>query len=185
MKPLTREELPTLPNNAHAIEWPWMLDGVVYKTHGVGFGHESFGPADVPYLKEVVAWLELANGLSSPPPVESEFVPPPGEFSGCRCANCPEKQTPKRKCGCCEDRRLSDKYPESEDEMGSNDEPPTPLASRELPTIDSLGVLRLIHAIVDDWDSDRNAESDLALREIVNILAEPCVAEALKIGEAG
>jgi len=67
MKPLTREELPTLPNNAHAIEWPWVLDGVVYKTHGVGFGHESFGPADVPYLKEVAAWLETANGLSSPP----------------------------------------------------------------------------------------------------------------------
>jgi len=43
---------------------------------------------------------------------QEEFVPPPGEFSGCRCPNCPEKQTPRRKCACCEDRRISDKYPD-------------------------------------------------------------------------
>lgn len=43
-----------------------------------------------------------------------EFVPPPGEFSGCRCPDCPEKQTPKRVCFCCTERRLTDKYPDSE-----------------------------------------------------------------------
>jgi hypothetical protein len=43
-----------------------------------------------------------------------EFVPPPGEFSGCRCPYCPEKQSPKRKCFCCEDRRISDRFPDEE-----------------------------------------------------------------------
>ena len=43
--------------------------------------------------------------------VEVPFEPPPGEFSGCRCINCPERAIPKRECHCCAERRLEEKYP--------------------------------------------------------------------------
>ena len=40
---------------------------------------------------------------------DSEFVPPSGEHTGCRCPNCPERQSPKQECECCKSTRLADK----------------------------------------------------------------------------
>lgn len=46
-------------------------------------------------------------------PKQAPFTPPPGEFSGCRCAHCPEREG-TGECRCCAERRRDDKEPEVE-----------------------------------------------------------------------
>ena len=39
----------------------------------------------------------------------SDFKAPPGEFSGCRCPDCPERNG-TGECSCCAERREDDKF---------------------------------------------------------------------------
>jgi len=41
------------------------------------------------------------------------FVPPPGEFSGCRCVHCPEREG-TGECFCCAERRDEERNPDPE-----------------------------------------------------------------------
>ena len=40
----------------------------------------------------------------------NKFIPPPGEFSGCRCAHCPEREG-TGECACCAERRDEERNP--------------------------------------------------------------------------
>jgi hypothetical protein len=42
-----------------------------------------------------------------------KFTPPPGEFSGCRCSGCPEREG-KGECACCAERRDEEKNPNTD-----------------------------------------------------------------------
>ena len=42
-----------------------------------------------------------------------KFVPPPGEFSGCRCTPCPEREG-TGECACCAERRDEERNPDPE-----------------------------------------------------------------------
>jgi hypothetical protein len=44
-------------------------------------------------------------------PSGNKFVPPPGEFSGCRCKHCPEREG-TGECACCAERRCDDRNPD-------------------------------------------------------------------------
>jgi len=57
-----------------------------------------------------------------------EFVPPPGEFSGCRCQGCPEKQSPKQECLCCAERRDEERHGDVLDPVGHYESEPRPFA---------------------------------------------------------
>jgi hypothetical protein len=52
----------------------------------LSFNRELFGDTEWCLVEDVVALL-ISDGIHTGP----AFVPPPGEFSGCRCLDCPEK----------------------------------------------------------------------------------------------
>jgi hypothetical protein len=55
--------------------------------------------------------LRYANQYEMPAKL---FSPTPGEFSGCRCVDCPEKRDPPSFCRCCAENRECAKSPDPE-----------------------------------------------------------------------
>ena len=55
-------------------------------------------------IKECPLYIEAEWRVKKP------FVPPPGEFSGCRCPDCPERKG-TGECSCCAERREEEKNP--------------------------------------------------------------------------
>ena len=62
----------------------------------------------------LMAGANLCDKCFGPVKTASEakpkFVPPPGEFSGCRCLHCPEREG-TGECSCCAERRAEEKNP--------------------------------------------------------------------------
>jgi hypothetical protein len=63
----------------------------------------------IPTKMKCETCLKISAQIKSGP-ILKPFVPPLGEFSGCRCAHCPEREG-IGECSCCTERREEEKNP--------------------------------------------------------------------------